>query len=321
LETDRNGECRYTIKQRERGEIIGAGSCELSAKVEQGTKQRYETKVRNQRNRTMDFRKKLSVRPGKKIHLADFDPDDTFGHSKDGDVKKLLEKTLVRIDELQALLYAENKHALLILLQGMDAGGKDGTIRHVMSGVNPQGCRVTAFKVPSHEEAQHDFLWRAHLAAPERGQIEIFNRSHYEDVLVVRVHKLAPEDVWKKRYAQINSFEKLLTDNNTTILKFFLHISKDEQKKRFQERLDDVEHQWKLSPADFAERKFWDEYVEAYEEALTKCNTDIAPWYIIPANHKWFRNLAVSRIILRTLEKFKMKYPKPAFDFSHYKVK
>lgn len=269
----------------------------------------------------MNLAKELAVRPGKKVRLSDFDPDETFGYSKDAEVKKLLDKTLGRLDELQSLLYAENKRGLLILLQGMDAAGKDGTIRHVMSGVNPQGCGVTSFKVPSHEEAEHDFLWRAHLAAPERGQIEIFNRSHYEDVLVVRVHKLVPEEVWKKRYAQINVFEELLADNNITVLKFFLHISKEEQKRRFQVRLDDASHQWKLSPADFAERKFWDDYVEAYEEALTKCSTQDAPWYVIPANHKWFRNLAVSRIIVRTLEGFKMKYPKPSFDFSHYKVK
>jgi PPK2 family polyphosphate:nucleotide phosphotransferase len=269
----------------------------------------------------MNFGKKLSVKPGRKVRLADFDPDDTLGYSKDAGEKKLRDKTLARIDELQQLLYAENKHALLILLQGMDAAGKDGTVRHVMSGINPQGCSVTSFEVPSHDEAEHDFLWRAHRAAPERGQIGIFNRSHYEDVLIVRVHNLVPEEVWKKRYAQINAFEKVLTDNQTTILKFFLHIGKEEQKKRFQARLDDPSHQWKLSPADLAERKYWNDYVDAYEDALTKCNTDEAPWYIIPSNHKWFRNLAVSQIILHTLEKFKMKYPKPSFDFSHYKLK
>jgi PPK2 family polyphosphate:nucleotide phosphotransferase len=207
------------------------------------------------------------------------------------------------------------------VLQGMDAAGKDGTIRHVMSGVNPQGCHVTSFKAPTRDESEHDFLWRAHLAVPERGQIGIFNRSYYEDVLVVRVHNLVPKDVWKKRFAQINVFEELLAENGVMVLKFFLHISKDEQKKRFQERLDDPSHQWKLSPADFAERKFWDQYVEAYEEALSKCSTAVAPWYIIPANHKWFRNLAISKIVAQTLEDFRMKYPKPAFDLSQYKIK
>lgn len=269
----------------------------------------------------MKLAEKLMVEPGKKVHLDRFDPGETFGFEKDAESKKLVEKSKARIDELQELMYAENKHALLILLQGLDAAGKDGTIRHVMSGVNPQGCSVRAFKVPSHEEAEHDFLWRAHLAAPERGQIAIFNRSHYEDVLVVRVHRLAPEPVWKKRFEQINMFESLLAQNGTTVLKFFLHISKDEQRKRFQARLDDTSRHWKLSPSDFSERKFWDDYTEAYESALTKCSTEKAPWYIIPANHKWFRNLAVSHIIAHTMEHFDMKYPKPSFDFSHFKLK
>jgi|SRR5580704_3436802 PPK2 family polyphosphate:nucleotide phosphotransferase len=269
----------------------------------------------------MNFAKELMVRPGKKVHLSEYDADDTFGYEKCDATKKLLEKNLSRLDELQSLLYAENKHALLIVLQGMDAAGKDGTVRHVMSGVNPQGCFVSQFKVPTYEESEHDYLWRAHKAVPERGKIGIFNRSYYEDVLVVRVHKLVEEDVWKKRFDQINEFESLLTNNNVTILKFFLHISKEEQKKRFQERLDDPSHQWKLSPADLAERKYWNDYVEAYEAALTKCSTEDAPWYIIPSNHKWFRNLAVSRIIEKTLQDFRMKYPKPSFDFSHYKLK
>jgi PPK2 family polyphosphate:nucleotide phosphotransferase len=269
----------------------------------------------------MNFAKEFMVQPGKRVKLARFDANETLGYEKGPQCKKLVDKALARLDELQDTFYAENKRALLILLQGMDAAGKDGTIRHVMSGVNPQGCSVTAFKVPSHQEAQHDFLWRAHLAVPGRGQIGIFNRSYYEDVLVVRVHKLVPEEVWKTRFEQINNFEAMLAENNVTILKFFLHISKDEQKRRFAERLDDPAHQWKLSPADLAERKYWDDYVEAYEAALTKCNTEVAPWYIIPANHKWFRNLAVSRIIARTMEGFHSKYPKPSFDFSHYRLK
>lgn len=269
----------------------------------------------------MDFVKKLMMEPGRKVRLSHFDPDETFGYAKDTKTKKTLEKQLSQMDSLQDLLYAENKHALLIVLQGMDAAGKDGTIRHVMSGVNPQGCQVTSFKVPSHEEAEHDFLWRAHLATPARGQIGIFNRSHYEDVLVVRVHKLVDRKVWEKRFEQINMFESLLTDNGITVLKFFLHISKDEQKCRFQERLDDPAHQWKLSPADFAERNYWDDYVEAYQDALEKCSTEEAPWYVIPSNHKWFRNLAVSCIVAQTLEGFNMKFPKPTFDISKLKLK
>jgi PPK2 family polyphosphate:nucleotide phosphotransferase len=269
----------------------------------------------------MNFAKELGIRPGKRVKLSQYDAAETCGYEKGNECKKLTDKALDRLDSLQDLLYADNQRAILIVLQGMDAAGKDGTIRHVMSGVNPQGCSVTPFKVPSHIEAQHDFLWRAHLAVPGRGQIGIFNRSHYEDVLVVRVHKLVPEEVWKRRYEQINNFEAMLAENNVTILKFFLHISKDEQKRRFQERLDDPSHQWKLSPADLAERKYWDDYVDAYETVLTKCNTKDAPWYVIPSNHKWFRNLAVSRIIAKTLEGFKMKYPKPSFDFSHYKLK
>ncbi len=269
----------------------------------------------------MDFAKKLKVSPGKRVRLKHCDPGETFGYAKDDETRRLTEKAVARMDALQALLYAENKRALLIILQGMDAAGKDGTIRHVMSGVNPQGCRVTSFKVPSHEESEHDFLWRAHLAVPQRGEIGIFNRSYYEDVLVVRVHQLVPEKVWRKRFDQINMFEELLAENNITVLKFFLHISKDEQKKRLQERLKDPQHQWKLAPNDFGERKFWDDYVRAYDEALSRCSTDQTPWYIVPADHKWLRNLAISRIIAQTLEGFHMKYPKPSFDFSHYKIK
>jgi PPK2 family polyphosphate:nucleotide phosphotransferase len=269
----------------------------------------------------MNFTKKLMVRPGTKIKLRDWDADDTLGYKRDADSKKLTEKTIEHLDRLQYLFYADNRHALLIVLQGMDAAGKDGTIRHVMSGVNPEGCNVTPFKVPSHEEAQHDFLWRVHKAVPQYGDIGIFNRSHYEDVLVVRVHKMVPKDVWERRYGDINKFETLLHDNNTVILKFFLHISKSEQKKRFEERLSEPDHNWKASPADFKERKYWDEYVRAYEDALSRCSTKHAPWFIIPANHKWFRNLAVSRIVTETLESMKLKFPKPSFDLSKIKIK
>jgi PPK2 family polyphosphate:nucleotide phosphotransferase len=268
-----------------------------------------------------NFTKELMVRPGHKVKLKHFDPDDTLGWEKGHKTTDSLDKEIARLGKLQYLLYAEHKHALLIVLQGIDASGKDGTIRHVMTGCNPQGCYVTSFKQPSAEELAHDFLWRVHKAMPEYGDIGIFNRSHYEDVLVVRVHDLVPKDVWSKRYEQINEFERFLERNNVRILKFFLHISKDEQKKRFQERLDDPDRRWKVSEADFDERKFWDEYVAAYEEALTKCSTKRAPWFIIPSNKKWFRNLAVSHIISETLEDMKMKFPPPTIDIKKLKWK
>jgi PPK2 family polyphosphate:nucleotide phosphotransferase len=213
---------------------------------------------------------------GKKVKLGKFDPEDTLGWTKNHAMKVSLAKNLKRLESLQYLLYADRKHALLVVFQGLDAAGKDGTIRHVMSGVNPQGCSVTPFKVPSPQEAAHDYLWRVHRAVPPYGHIGIFNRSHYEDVLVVRVHDLVPKKVWSQRYDQINQFERFLRDNNVTILKFFLHIGKDEQKKRFMQRIDDTNKRWKISEADFEERKFWDDYVHAYEDALTFCNTKAA---------------------------------------------
>jgi PPK2 family polyphosphate:nucleotide phosphotransferase len=260
----------------------------------------------------MKFAQKLMVKPGTEVRLSHYDPADTLGHADDEAARAKLAKTLARLDDLQYLLYAENKRALLIVLQGMDAGGKDGTIRHVMSGVNPQGCRVTSFKQPSSEELAHDFLWRIHRAVPPRGMFGIFNRSQYEDVLVVRVHNLVQKKIWKARYEEINRFEKMLSQNGVTVLKFFLHISKKEQRKRFDERVANPAKNWKLSTADFAERKYWDDYVAAYEDALTRCSTEHAPWFVIPSNHKWFRNTAVSRIIVETLESFDMKFPKPA---------
>lgn len=263
------------------------------------------------------FTKELMVKPDKKVNLSKYDPEDTLGWKKGHHMEASLEKAVETLDKRQYLLYAEHKRALLIVLQALDAGGKDGTIRHVMSGLNPQGCKVTSFKVPNAEEAAHDFLWRIHRAVPGHGDIGIFNRSHYEDVLVVRVHKLVPKDVWSQRYDQINAFEKMLVENNVKILKFFLHISKDEQKKRFLQRIDDPDRRWKISEADFHERKFWDDYIEAYEDALTKCSTEEAPWFIIPANKKWFRNLAVSHIIAETLDSMDMKFPKPTVDISH----
>lgn len=269
----------------------------------------------------MKIREQFQVPHNEKVKLSKYDPDNTLGLEKGGKVSHLLEKTLHQIDSLQYLLYAQKKYAILVVLQALDAGGKDGTIRHVMSGVSPQGCRVTSFKEPTPEELSHDFLWRIHKAVPEKGEIGMFNRSHYEDVLVVRVHNLVPQEVWRERYDQINAFEDLLAQSNVKILKFFLHISKDEQKKRFEERVDDPDKRWKISAADFAERECWDDYVEAYQEALTRCSTKANPWCIIPSNKKWFRNLAVSRIIAEAMEDLGMKFPKPTVDIKKLKWK
>jgi PPK2 family polyphosphate:nucleotide phosphotransferase len=252
---------------------------------------------------------KLRVGPHRNFSLRKRAADDTFGISKSR-AEKDLKGHIERLAALHDLLYAENKRALLIVLQGMDAAGKDGTIKHVMSGVNPQGCSVTSFKEPSPQELQHDYLWRIHAAVPGRGSIGIFNRSHYEDVLTVRVHNIVPKTVWSKRYGQINSFETILAENDVHMLKLFLHIDSDEQQKRFEERLEDPRKNWKASPADFHERKYWDEYQQAYEDALLKCDTAAAPWYVIPSNHKWFRNYAVASIVIEALESFHMKYPK-----------
>ncbi|HEX8984244.1 MAG TPA: polyphosphate kinase 2 family protein [Bryobacteraceae bacterium] len=263
-----------------------------------------------------DFTERLQIRPGAKAALSRIDPADTNGFKSKQEANGRLAKNIERLYELQYRLAAENRRSLLIILQAMDAGGKDGTIRHVMTGLNPQGCRVTSFKVPTGEETRHDYLWRIHRAAPAFGEIGIFNRSQYEDVLVVRVHDLVPKAVWSQRYDQINEFERMLHDNGTTILKFFLHISKDEQKKRLEARISDPFKNWKIAPADLAERKHWDAYQEAYEDAIRKCSTKWAPWFVIPANFKWFRNLAVSEIIADTLEAMKPKPPKASTDVS-----
>jgi PPK2 family polyphosphate:nucleotide phosphotransferase len=271
----------------------------------------------------MKFHAKLAVSPHEKIRLKDFDPAETYGFEKGNEKgqrdEELMAKTTSRLDELQYTLYAEGQRSVLIVLQGMDTAGKDGTIRHVMSGASPQSCKVTSFKIPSSHEQAHDFLWRIHEAVPEKGNIGIFNRSQYEDVLIVRVHKLVPKSVWSERYDEINRFEKYLTDNGTTVLKFFLHISKDEQKRRIEERIADPAKHWKLSPADLKEREFWDDYTEAYEDVLSKCSTKHSPWFIIPANHKWFRNLAVSKIMVETLEKMDPQYPTPEMDIARMK--
>ncbi len=253
----------------------------------------------------------LMVKPGSKIALSDIDPEDTHGVDKKG-AQNILEKNCERLAALQYRLYAEARRAVLVVLQGIDAAGKDGTIKHVMTGLNPQGVTVTPFKVPEGPEKRHDYLWRIHNAVPESGKMGIFNRSHYEDVLVVRVHDLVPKSVWSKRYEQINDFERMLTDSNVTIVKFLLYISKEEQGRRFQERLDDKTKRWKFSPADVKEREYWDQYIEAYDEMLRKCSTNSAPWYVIPSNHKWFRNLAVAQILVDVMQGMKLKFPKEA---------
>ena len=260
----------------------------------------------------------LKVPSKGKFKLAEVDPDDTHGVKKP-DAADRLAKNCERLSVLQYLLYAEARRALLVVLQGIDAGGKDGTIRHVMSGLNPQGVDVTSFKVPEGAEKRHDYLWRVHAAVPEYGKIGIFNRSHYEDVLVVRVHGLVPKAVWSQRYDQINNFERMLTQNGVTILKFLLYISKDEQAKRFRARLEDKTKNWKFSPDDIREREYWDQYIQAYEDMLQKCSPEDAPWYVIPSNHKWFRNLAVSQIVSQKMDEMGLKYPKPAADLSAIK--
>ncbi len=254
------------------------------------------------------------VPAGKIVSLADYDPESTGGVKDRSEGEALLRLEQERLVTLQKQLYAEGKQALLVCLQAMDAAGKDGTIRHVLSGLNPQSCRVRPFKQPNTEDLAHDFLWRVHRWTPGHGEIMVFNRSHYEDVLIVRVHQLVEEAVWQGRYSHINAFERLLADSQTKVIKIFLNISKDEQLKRFEKRLDDPLRQWKISEADYSERQHWDAYVEAYEEAISRCTTDAAPWFIVPANHKWFRNLAVARIIREALEELDIQMPEPTVD-------
>ena len=269
----------------------------------------------------MNIGKALMVKPGRPVKLNKIDPDATPGCKSKEEAVEELPGLLEELRGLQYKLYAENKRAVLVVLQAMDAAGKDGLVRHVFSGLNPQGCSVTPFKVPSSEERDHDFLWRIHKAVPPCGEIGVFNRSHYEDVLVVRVRELAPKAVWKKRYEQIRVFEKLLTDNGVTIVKFFLHISPEEQKERLVERLDNPARNWKFSEADLAERKFWDDYQKAYEEALGRCSTAKAPWYVIPANRKWYRNWAVAQVLLKTMRDMKLKLPPALGDAESLKRK
>ena len=253
------------------------------------------------------------VKPGMQVDLSKWDPNDKalFDKGKSAGRKALVEFNR-RLEALQELLYAEGKRKLLVVLQAMDTGGKDGAIRHVFNGVNPQGVKVTNFKVPTRKELAHDYLWRVHRHTPGNGEIMIFNRSHYEDVLVVRVRNLVPQEVWERRYAHINDFERMLADEGTTILKFFLYISKDEQKARLQSRLDEPHKHWKFNVGDLEDRALWDDYLHAYEVVLSETSTEWAPWYIVPANRKWYRNLVISDVLVETLEGFDMRYPEPA---------
>ena len=257
----------------------------------------------------------LRVKPGTRIRLASLDPADSHGYTKDAAAAEL-QNGLDRLTSLQDRLWAESKHPVLVILQGIDASGKDGSVNHVMGAFNPMGCSVTSFKVPTPIEAAHDYLWRVHQRTPAKGEIAIFNRSHYEEVLVVRVHDLVPKKVWQRRFDHINAFERLLVDEGTTIIKFFLLIDRDEQKARLQSRIDNPEKNWKFKLGDLAERKLWDDYMLAYEDVLNRCSTDQAPWYVIPANRNWFRNLAIAQILADTLDRLKPAYPPPAEDLS-----
>jgi len=270
----------------------------------------------------MDYRKLFLAKPGKRVKLSKVDAEFTGKHLSEEHAKADTEKYRHQLGRLQYLLYSEAKHALLVVLQAMDAGGKDGTVRHVVGAMNPQGTEVTSFKQPTAAELKHDFLWRVHPHAPAKGMAAAFNRSYYEDVLVVRVHKLVPKRIWSRRYDFINDFERLLRhENDVHILKFFLHISKEEQLRRFQQRLEDPAHNWKISEQDYKERGYWNDYMEAYEEVFARTSTEHAPWYIIPANQKWFRNLAVSQIIADTMDEMGLKLPPAHVDLADIRRK
>ncbi len=261
----------------------------------------------------VDLRDALRVKPTTKVRLEALDTGATHGFDKTA-AAPVLERQLGRLRELQDRFWAEGKRSILVVLQGIDAAGKDGTINKVMEAFNPQGCPVSSFKVPSTEELAHDFLWRVHKQVPRKGEIGIFNRSHYEDVLIVRVHGLAPKAVWSRRYRQINDFERSLAENGTTIVKFFLSISKEEQRARFQARLNDPAKRWKFSMGDISERALWDDYQRAFDDAISKTSTDVAPWYVIPADRNWFRNLAVASILADTIDELHPAYPPVAKD-------
>jgi PPK2 family polyphosphate:nucleotide phosphotransferase len=262
----------------------------------------------------MNYSKRFVVEPGTKVKLHKVDPGYIDSDVPERDALEETKKLCKRLRELQASLYCEKQRSVLIVLQALDTAGKDGVINHVLGAMNPLSCRVASFKKPGPEAAAHNYLWRVSIFLPEKGEVVIFNRSHYEDVLVAKVHNLVPEDHLVKRYQQLNSFEHFLTDNDTHVLKFFLHISKEEQLRRFKRRLDDPKRHWKISGADYKERKYWDAYTEAYQEALSRCSTERAPWFVIPSDCKWFRNLAVARIVVDYLEGLKIRHPQPTVD-------
>jgi PPK2 family polyphosphate:nucleotide phosphotransferase len=259
-------------------------------------------------SRIEDLREALRLKPDTRLDLSRVEAAATHGWERSAAEEATAEQ-IERLTDLQDRMWAEAKYAVLVVLQGIDAAGKDGTIRKVMTAFNPQGCVVSSFKVPTPEELAHDYLWRVHRRVPGRGEIGIFNRSHYEDVLVVRVHELVPRDVWSQRYRQIREFERHLVDNGTTIVKFFLYIDRDEQRQRFQERYEDPKKRWKFSLGDLEERKLWDSYIAAYEDALSETSSDDAPWYVIPANRNWFRNLAVAAVLAETIDELRPAYP------------
>ena len=266
------------------------------------------------------YYKSFQIKPSTRIRLGKWDPKFIGEHTKKEALRKI-EKLREQISDMQMRLYAEHQRSLLICLQGQDASGKDGVVRHVIGSMNPEGCRVVNFKEPTKEELDHDFLWRIEHQMPRKGEAVIFNRSHYEDVLIVRVHDLVPKSIWSRRYKQINDFEQRQLANGTHILKFFLHISKEEQLERFEQRLDDPAKRWKISEADYTEREYWEEYEKAYEEVFAKCNSTAAPWFLIPADHKWFRDLAISEIIVAALEPLKIQVPKPTVDIADIRRK
>jgi PPK2 family polyphosphate:nucleotide phosphotransferase len=264
----------------------------------------------------MNYSKRFRIKPGSAVALGDIDPDFCGDYADKDDAQGVTADNARRLERLQELLYAERKRALLLCFQGIDASGKDGVIGHVMGAMNPQGCKTVSFKQPNASEAAHDYLWRIHCEIPAKGEVAAFNRSHYEDVLIPRVHKLLPKPLWSKRYAQINDMERYLSENGVHILKFFMHISKDEQLKRFKARLDDPSKHWKIAEADYTERERWDDYQAAFGDIISHCSTEAAPWFVIPANHKWFRNLAVSQIVADYLEGLDMQFPAPAVSIS-----
>jgi PPK2 family polyphosphate:nucleotide phosphotransferase len=268
----------------------------------------------------MEF-KPYRIEPGQKVNLGQRDPQDVAGEwqGRKEEALSRVAELLLELDSLQEMLYAGHKHKLLIVLQAMDTGGKDGVIRSVFSGVNPQGVRVASFKVPTVEELDHDYLWRIHKQVPGKGEIVIFNRSHYESLLVERVHNLVPEEVWQRRFAHINEFERMMADEGLTILKFYLHIDLEEQHKRLLERIDDPTKQWKFNPGDLEERKLWPEYMKAFEDVLQRTSTACAPWYLVPANRNWYRNLVIASVVVETLKGLKLQYPPAVENIAQYR--